>query len=119
MLPCPDNTRHNRVRAVEPPLKKHEIEDFAFMPLLSSKIRRITNEIFSVADTGRFQSLLDSGWEIKHDKGTAYVSLHHERGGSMSLLEVKTYGTELTTGEADEVARIVAELLQERFGQFG
>lgn len=90
------------------------------MTLLSSKIRRITNQIFSGdVDTGRFHSLLDSGWEIKHDKGTAYVSLCHERGGSMSLLEVKTYGTQLTTGEADEVARIVAELLQERFGQSG
>lgn len=81
-----------------------------------SKERRILTEtVTGIADTERFQRYLDNGWQIVHWKGTAYVGLEHPLGGKLSLLEVKTYGTDFTCGEADEVARIVAELLQQRF----
>ncbi len=84
------------------------------------KMTRVFIETMTgVADTGKFQRYLDNGWKIVHNKGTAFVGLEHPLGGKLSLLEVQTYGTDFTCGEADEVARIVAELLQERFGKSG
>lgn len=82
----------------------------------SGKLQRIMNEVFrGEVDTGRFRALLDGGWKIAHTPGTAFVDLRHPAGGQLSLLEVKTYGTDFTAGEADEIARFVSELLRDHF----
>lgn len=83
-----------------------------------SKISRITHECFGGApNRDRVRELIEDGWKIVHDRGTAYVSMRHPRGGAFSLCEVKTYGTPLTCGEADPIAAMIAEDLTQRFSE--
>ena len=76
------------------------------------KIRRITRELFhGQIDRDKFPRLIRQGFRVHHTPGTAFVDLKHPSGGDSSLLEVCTYGSQMTTGEADEVARVVAKFL--------
>lgn len=84
------------------------------------KIRRMFDEQFlRKVDKNRLRHLLCNGWFIEHNPGTAFIELRHRNGGRQELIEVKTYGGLFTTAEADEVAKLVSELLITHFERPG
>ena len=86
---------------------------------MSGKPTAILAELLGARpDMSTVEDLLKRGWRVKHDEGTAFISMVHPSGGSFSLVEVKTHGTPLTVGESDLLAAMVAEHLAEQLNEF-
>lgn len=69
----------------------------------------------AVADSSGWKKLrefAESGWYAHNNPATAFVSMKHPKGGAWSLIEVRTYGTPLTLGEADSIANSIAAFIQ-------